>query len=47
MAESQYANGKLNVRGTAEITAVHSTPTAAEKPIVMTGTDLRAGNGKK
>jgi len=47
MAENEYLNGKLNVGPTAQIQAIHSKPQAAEKPVVMTGTDLRGGSGKK
>ncbi len=47
MAENPYQSGKLNIPGTAEIKAIHPAPQSAEKPVVMTGTDLRGGKGSK
>ena len=46
MAENAYQDGKLNVRSTAVIPAVHTQPKPAESVQKMTGTDLRSGSGK-
>ena len=47
MADNEYLNGKLQVRGTAQITATHAKPGPAEQIVRHTGSDLRDGKGSK
>lgn len=47
MADNPYQNGKLNIGPAAEVAAIHPKAKASEKPVKITGSDLRDGKKGK